>query len=217
MALSKPLQLTNEDGLSLTIRLLRKNDAYGDDDALVYDKDEPSVEIFDASGFEELPEIYGYFTGIRLTVGNLFVENIDCSNMNEHFAVWGISEHIIALIQHWLVQQLSGDEKNFIDINYLERTRLAPEIAEPQAYNPNCAANQFTDTATTDFATFENLFGQQHSHNFIIKELNNALQALDLAESADVEWQQGRVRLRLYILAAKKQILKAIQNINQYS
>jgi len=223
----KPLQLTNEDGLLLTVRLLRKDDAYGDDDALIYDKEEPSLEIFDASGFEEEPEIYGYFTGIRFTVSALFVEQIEeGSAISEHFSIWGISEANVALIQNWLVCQLSDEEKQFIDESWLEQTKFTPThtptISTPSAktspYHPsnlfkeiekNLEFDEFEDELE-EFDEFEEDEEEDRNH-FVLQELDAALRALDLAESADNQWKHGKVELRLSILAAKKQVLKAIQ------
>ncbi|MCV6638146.1 hypothetical protein [Candidatus Albibeggiatoa sp. nov. NOAA] len=223
----KPLQLTNEDGLLLTVRLLRKNDAYGDDDAFIYDKEEPSLEVFDASGFEEEPEIYGYFTGIRFTVGELFVEKIEeGSTISEHFSIWGISEASVILMQNWLVSQLSEEEKSFIDIAWLEKTKLMPtktSLPAPKStpYHPN---NLFREIEKNlDFEEFEEELEdfdefddeEDDRNHFVLQELDAALRALDLAESADNQWKHGGVELRLCVLAAKKQILKAIQLANQ--
>lgn len=222
--MSKPLQLTNEDGLLLTVRLLRKNDAYGDDDAFIYDKEEPSLEVFDASGFEEEPEIYGYFTGIRFPVGELFVEKIDeGSTISEHFSIWGIAESNVALMQNWLVSQLHEDEKDFIDIAWLEQTKFMPTktsiSAQKPPYHPNnifreieknIDFEEFEDELEEEFDEFENEEDEDRNH-FVLQELDAALRALDLAESADNYWKHGHVELRLCILAAKKQILKAIQ------
>ncbi|MEK7992020.1 MAG: hypothetical protein VSS52_013500 [Thiotrichaceae bacterium] len=225
--MTKPLQLTNEDGLLLTVRLLRKNDAYGDDDAFIYDKDEPSLEVFDASGFEEEPEIYGYFTGIRFIVGEIFVEQIDeDSIISEHFSIWGISEITVALMQNWLVKQLSEDEKHFVDASWLEKTKFTPtkhSMSTPKTmpYHPNnlfreIEKNMDFDEFEDEFDEFEDEFKDEEDNinHFVLQELDAALRALDLAESADNQWKQGNVNLRLYILAAKKQILKAIQLAN---
>ncbi|WP_353570141.1 hypothetical protein [Candidatus Albibeggiatoa sp. nov. BB20] len=224
--MTKPLQLTNEDGLLLMVRLLRKDDAYGDDDAFIYDKEEPSLEVFDASGFEEEPEIYGYFTGIRFTVGVLFVEQIDeGSTISEHFSIWGISEASVAMMQNWLVNQLSEEEKHFIDITWLEKTQFTPTktsmpTTKAAPYHPN---NLFREIEKNmDFEEFEDELDdfdefdeeEDDRNHFVLQELDAALRALDLAESADNQWKHGNVNLRLYILAAKKQILKAIQLTN---
>ncbi len=227
--MAKPLQLINEDGLLLTVRLLRKNDAYGDDDAFTYDKDEPSLEVFDASGFEEEPEIYGYFTGIRFTVGELFVEQIeDGTAISENFSIWGISESTVAIMQNWLVKQLSELEKGFIDISWLEKTKFTPtqQISMPKKspYHPSnlfreieksLDFEEFENESEEDFEEYENDEDDDRYH-FVLKELDAALRALDLAETADNQWKQGHVELRLCILAAKKQILKAIQ-LTRYS
>lgn len=233
---TQPLRFKNQDGRYFTVRLLRKNEMYGDDEAFIYDADEPSLEFFDASGFDwqEEPEIYGYFTGIRCRVSEVFVEKIEKDMpINNHLLTWNISEYDISAIQHWLINQLDVDEQQFIDKRFLNCTQI---ILPDTPFLDQCSEEEdetvpsFLQSSCYDPANFaemgefeeedneeDNLdeASQMDKISFLQQELAAALRALDLAEAADNRWKVGDVQVRIHVLAAKQQILKAISLINE--
>jgi hypothetical protein len=224
---SEPLQITNEDERRFTIRLLRKDEKLGDDDRVFYEQDEPSLEFFDASGFdsEEEQHIMGYFTGIRCPISELFVvENDRSIDFREHLAIWNISERSIACIQIWLLHQLNEAEKEFV--------RTLPLFSYIQTFIEVDSVIEQLDEADDEMAALLRLHRtsppptlpppepaeedeQTHHTDFVQQELEEAMRALDLAEAAENQWKQGDVKLRLRILAAKRQTLKAIALLNK--
>lgn len=216
---SEPLQITNEDERRFTIRLLRKDEKLGDDDRVFYEQDEPSLEFFDASGFDSEEERYimGYFTGIRCTISELFVEIDERSiDFREHLAIWNISEQSIASIQIWLLQQLSETEKEFVRM--LPMFSPIQALAELESHESilESMIDKVNDLMMSPHlnATTPPEEEPVHCTDFVQQELEEAMRALDLAEAAENQWKQGDVKLRLCILAAKRQTLKAIALLN---
>lgn len=218
---SELLQITNEDERRFTIRLLRKDEKLGDDDRVFYEQDEPSLEFFDASGFDSEEERYimGYFTGIRCTISELFVEIDDRSiDFREHLAIWNISEQSIASIQIWLLQQLSETEKEFVRM--LPMFSPIQTLAELESHESvlDAMIDKVNDLMMSPRLNLNTTAPpeeeQGHRTDFVQQELEEAMRALDLAEAAENHWKQGNVKLRLRILAAKRQTLKAIALLN---
>lgn len=219
---SELLQITNEDERRFTIRLLRKDEKLGDDDRVFYEQDEPSLEFFDASGFdsEEEQHIMGYFTGIRCPISELFVAENDRSiDFREHLAIWNVSERSIACIQIWLLHQLDEIEKEFV--------RPLPMFSYIQTFIEVDSVIDQLDEEDDELAALLRLHRSPsiapppepeeeptHPVDFVQQELEEAMRALDLAEAAENQWKQGNVKLRLRILAAKRQTLKAIALLN---
>lgn len=220
---SEPLQITNEDERRFTIRLLRKYENYGDDDRLTYEHDEPSLEFFDASGFdsEEEQQIMGYFTGIRCIISELFVEVHERSAaFREHLSIWNISEESIFFIKIWLLQQLSEEEKGFINMlpafPYLKTTINTDKIYDARSIESimqEIRTESLTEESIVPLSTDEET--QHHRVDFVQQELEEAIRALDLAEAAETRWKEGDIELRLRILSAKRQTLKAIALLNK--
>ena len=220
------MRFKNDDGRKFAIRILRKFDQYGDDDAFTYEQDEPSIELFEATGFDgEEADILGYFTGIRCSVGTLFLEMHDRSeSVNDEFAVWNISEENIEAIKHWLVAQLTDTEKQHVSVPLT----LKPYVSNPakrasQSQIPSASALlpesetpplHFDETAMPRMACCDPHTHPNSGKQFLQQELEAALRALDLAETAESQWKHGEVQVRLRIIAAKKQILQAIALLN---
>lgn len=221
---SDPLQITNADERRFTIRLLRKYENYGDDDRMTYEYDEPSLEFFDASGFdaEEEQQIMGYFTGIRCIISELFVEVHERSvSFREHLSIWNISEESILTIKIWLLQQLNEEEKCFIKM-LPAFLHVKTTVNEHDIYDARTLESimQEMDTAAPtkakeDVVPFSTHEESTHRVDFVQQELEEAIRALDLAEAAESQWKTGDVELRLRILSAKRQTLKAIALLNQ--
>jgi len=223
------MRFNNDDGRKFAIRILRKFDQYGDDDAFTYEQDEPSIELFEATGFDgEEADILGYFTGIRCSIGTLFLDRHERSDaVNDEFAVWNISAENIEAIKHWLVTQLTETEKAHVPVPLT----LKPYVPKPmtrasQSHMPSTSTAALPSGVETpmdsdaDAAVMPRMVccdPHTHSSNgkpFLQQELAAALQALDLAETAESQWQHGEVQVRLRIIAAKKQILQAIALLN---
>lgn len=217
MARYNTLRFVNDDGRCFSIRILRKKDYYGDDESLTYQEDEPSLEFFDATGFDlqEEREILGYFTGIRCEISALFVHTISLdSPINEHLWIWNISEKNIQHIKDWLLTQLNEQEKQFIDLNQVNHTRIPRPPDEDSLLDTQIASSLEEITMITEEEVVHSAETSptisQSVNSISLQQLQLAIQALDLAEQAEEQWQQGQVQVRLHILAAKKNILRAI-------
>lgn len=220
-ATDPPFYIVNNDGRRITLRLLRKDDRYGDDEGDIYALDEPSVEFFDASGFDEPDQvdILGYFTGIRCLISAVFVEQLQrTEQLNEHFAVWNISEKNLDAVRSWLDTNLTSTESKFINIKQTHKPSLPAKKSAniPDSSNPMYDFEQMMDDIAAQNRVYcsnaMNATAEPHSGDtaFIQQQLENALRALDLAETAENQWQQGDVKSRQHILQAKTEILYAI-------
>lgn len=209
MTMSHILRFVNEDGRYFTTRIVRKNDYCGEDDLLIYQEDEPSLEFFDATDVSLQPEqkLFGYFTGIRCKISNLFVKEINLTApINEHLWVWNISTANITEVKVWLLTQLNEIERQFIDLTQIHHTKILrppDEDFEIEIVREDDAFDEIVkETSIEKIVT--------NQENSVQQQLHIAMQALDLAEKEEKNWQQGQVQLRLHILSAKKNILRAI-------
>ncbi len=221
------MRFQNQDGRLFSIRLLRKNEYYGDDDAFLYNLDEPSVEFFDASGFDtqENSEILGYFTGIRCVISEIFSERAQRSlPFSEHLAVWSISDHNLAHVQQWIAANLSELEKEFIrDLPFLPVSKKATEtpvakprktavmpISPPRAHQDILEERHVLEVGLPAQACADPLDSCERSASFLQQQLEAALRTLDIAETAESDNKAAAVQVRLHILDAKRQVLKAL-------
>jgi len=204
------MRFINDDGRCFITRLVRKADYYGDNNSLIYQAEEPSIEFFDATGIQ-IQRTLGYFTGIHCKISTLFVKEIDLATpINEHLWVWNISETNIEEIKIWLLTQLNETEKQFIDLTQIHRTKIPrppDEKVDTEMTEDDVIFNEI-DTIENEIVP-ENLPVISHNH-FLQQQLIIAMQALDLAEKSEENWQQGQVQLRLRILTAKKNVLRAL-------
>lgn len=212
---SEPLQITNKDQRRFTIRLLRKEEKLGEDERLTYDQDEPSLEFFDASGFDEEDQqhIMGYYTGVRCAISELFVDIQQRSDIfSEQLSFLNISEDSILSIQLWLSYQLTEEEKTFIE-------PFSDLLHNKTAIHHLCGGFEFESEPeeSPEEITLPDPNPEEETRrtNFVQRELEEAIRALDLAEAAENQWKEGNVELRLRILSAKRQTLKAIALLNK--
>lgn len=221
------MRFKNQDGRLFSIRLLRKNEYYGDDDALLYSLDEPSVEFFDASGFDtqENSGILGYFTGIRCVVSEIFSERAQRSlPFSEHLAVWSISDHNLAHVQQWIAANLSEAEKEFIrDLPFLplakgvaesplskSRKAVVMPITLPRAHQDALEEPRVLEMGLPAQACVDPMDTCEHSASFLQQQLEAALRTLDISETLESDNKVVAVQVRLHILDAKRQVLKAL-------
>lgn len=221
------MRFKNQDGRLFSIRLLRKNEYYGDDDAFLYNLDEPSVEFFDASGFDtqENFEILGYFTGIRCVISEIFSERAQRSvPFSEHLAVWSISDHNLAHVQQWIAANLSEVEKEFIrDLPFLPLSKKSKEIPvakprktaatpvnSPRAHQDVLEERREFEVGLPAQACADPVDSCERSASFLQQQLEAALRTLDIAETAESDNKAVAVQVRLNILDAKRQVLKAL-------
>jgi hypothetical protein len=194
---------------------LRKEEKLGEDERLTYDQDEPSLEFFDASGFDEEDEqhIMGYYTGIRCVISELFVDIPRRSvTFSQQLAFLNISEDSIFSIQLWLSHQLTEQEKTFIE----PWSDLLQSRTPTKLLDNNFEFNEEREEATEEMMLSDsNIEEETRRTNFVQRELEEAIRALDLAEAAENQWKEGDIELRLRILSAKRQTLKAIALLNK--
>lgn len=205
------LQIINADKRPLTFHILRKGDFFGDDDTSLYTNEEPSIEIFEAAGFEEETEVLGFFTGIRCLVSEVFVgaQNTK-SQFAENMALWSISTENMIVIQKWLQEGLTEFEQCYI--------QNLPLVLPPSS-SISPSTPMFTGEATAELPIQSCALNEATPPpSFTSEQLEQALHALNLAENAEQTWKQGQVDIRIHILKAKQELLQAIallhQNIN---
>ncbi|ALG68422.1 hypothetical protein [Beggiatoa leptomitoformis] len=203
----------NDDGRRFSVKILRKSENYGDDDALTYYEDEPSLEFFDATGFEAFSDepILGYFTGIRCLISELF---IDAQNrptqLTESFAVWNISEANLTTVHHWLLKHLTEQERNFVPYAEREATDIVPPAIKLSSFDR--VMDEISPDASVCVPSIPSpmIGNKTNSNNMIQQQLATALHALDIAETTETSWNTGTIQARLHIMAAKKHILQTI-------
>jgi hypothetical protein len=182
------LQIVNADQRRLYVRLVRKDEFYGDNDDLRHASDEPLLEFFDASPPHRSDgNGLGYYTGVRCAVSVLFATAFEQGSeadtlFNESLPMWSVSPENIAAIQTWLQQQLSHEEQSFFN-NTAELVQTPPPTAVNHAppFAPSLHAS-----------------------------LHQVLALLDNLEQSDESWRHGDVSLRLHVLSAKQSILQAL-------
>lgn len=197
------LQIINADKRPLTFHILRKDDFFGDDDASLYTNDEPSIEIFEAAGFEGEAEILGFFTGIRCLVSEVFIGAQNTSSQFvENMALWSISTENIITIQQWLQESLTEEEQCYIqDLPLVSNTSPTASVAQ----------SVFTGEATAELPIQSCALNETTPPpSFTFEQLEQALHVLNLAENAEQAWKQGQIDIRLHILKAKQELLQAI-------
>ncbi|MEZ5673156.1 MAG: hypothetical protein R3E08_12585 [Thiotrichaceae bacterium] len=163
----------------------------------------------------------GYFTGIRCVISELFVEIHERSAaFREHLSIWNISEESIFFIKIWLLQQLNEEEKGFINMlpafPYLKMTINTDKIYDARSIESimqEIRTESLPEESIVPLSTDEET--QHHRVDFVQQELEEAIRALDLAEAAETHWKEGDIELRLRILSAKRQTLKAIALLNK--
>ncbi|EIJ41317.1 hypothetical protein BegalDRAFT_0397 [Beggiatoa alba B18LD] len=217
------LVFSNDDGRRFSVKILRKSENYGDDDALTYHVEEPSLEFFDATGFDEFSEeepILGYFTGIRCLISELFIElQHRSTQLADNFAVWNISETNLTTVRHWLVKHLNTAEKAFICLDNIDMQVLPVAVHTTESFTAFDALmdriepEEETCAASARRQAMSKAANSVSSHSLLL-ELERALQALDKAEVLETQWKTGVVQTRLHLLSAKKHILKIIALLN---
>ncbi|MCP4700663.1 MAG: hypothetical protein GY862_27985 [Gammaproteobacteria bacterium] len=205
----KSFQIINEDGRPFFIRLIRKNEHHGEEDKLIYREDEPLLEFFDADNQEEGDGL-GYFTGLRCTIGTLFKTAFETGGaadilFNQDLPMWNISHQHITAIQEWVLQQLDPGEVSFINKN----NSLAVPVA--------CGTKETCQTPPQEKQTGR--ANREHDapagSTPLRQQLASIIEALDTAEISEKNWRNGDVKIRLQILAAKKNVLKAFALLNE--
>ena len=197
------LHIINDDERHFAVRLVRKHERYGSSDEAVHSGDEPVVELFDATSLEPGSEDFGYFTGVRCRVGCLFATAFESGDeadvlLNESLPMWNISAENLNAIQKWLRRQLHEEELTGLE-----------ECGE-----------EFPDTvAAACIPSIEPLEAPAHSSipppsacriTDMQQGLLRLLSDLDALEQLDPAWRTGDVRVRLRLLGAKKELLKAL-------
>lgn len=192
-----PLQLVNQDGRRFVVRLVRKREAYGAEDDLVHDRDEPLIEFFDAQNQdEESDNPLGYFTGIRCRVGTFFATIFESGGeadalFNEHLPMWNIGEENIQAVRDWISGQLQGGEAQYLHAKQHSRQQAVGDNVIPLAPRREEARRSL------DFEA----------------ELYALIEHLDRLEPHTPGWRAGRAELRLHLLAAKQQLLEVARRL----
>lgn len=215
------LRFTNDDGRLFSIRLLRKNEYYGDDDAFLYSLDEPSVEFFDASGFDAQEDsgILGYFTGIRCVVSEIFSAREQRTlPFSEHLSIWCISDYNLATVQQWIMAHLTALEQIFIkDLPHLSVPKKHQKAAKtlhkftpPRAFQDMLEQRVIIEPGLPAVACADMSDECERTSGFLQQQLEAALRTLDIAETAESDGKATGVQVRLHILDAKRQVLRAL-------
>jgi len=155
----------------------------------------------------------GYYTGIRCVISELFVDIPRRSvTFSQQLAFLNISEDSIFSIQLWLSHQLTEQEKTFIE----PWSDLLQSRTPTKLLDNNFEFNEEREEATEEMMLSDsNIEEETRRTNFVQRELEEAIRALDLAEAAENQWKEGDIELRLRILSAKRQTLKAIALLNK--
>jgi hypothetical protein len=221
MSDQKSLRFTNDDGRIFSIRLLRKNEYYGDGDALCYELEEPSVEFFDASGFDTQTEILGYFTGIRCAISEIFTERAQRTvAFGEHLSVWNISEQNIFDVQCWLQLNLMPLEKAFIKTASMplkENVTKSPRKTNThRAYQDILEDRVIVEPNLPTLPCVDEIdIVPTIPTSFLRQQLEAALRTLDIAETSEDDHSAQGLQVRLHILDAKRHILKALASLSK--
>lgn len=156
---------------------------------------------------------------------------------NENFPIWNIEETEIGMIQNWVSGLLSeqqqlvlaqalltnkskktqisqGQQENWEPDTQSDLACLSKLVSEPTSE----AVPPFSPEAELLVPTIEEVAepastaspARSHTAMQLEMQLHAILAALDQAESLDKSWHDGEVKLRLHLLKAKQQVLKAI-------
>jgi hypothetical protein len=206
------LQILNQDARRFSVRLVRT------------DNTDPHVEFFDVSS----PQDEAYFTGLRCSVETLFANAFEDGSaadvlFNEDFPMWGISADNISDIQAWLKSHLNPEELSgfteFIKETHATTAKRKSPQAAGEAKLPDAdpaeavrltpSANDASRPASETLS--EALPPQSEADDTALPViLQRVLDLLDHAEQLDKSWQSGSIQLRLHVLNAKQESLRAL-------
>jgi hypothetical protein len=217
MAHSEPFQITNADGRRFHVRLVRRNEACGQDDSLLHQQDEPIVEFFDAteSDGNSLNSL-GYHTGIQCQVSTFFQKAFELGSdadhlFNQNLLVWSLFEEQVEIVRQWLLNELSSHEQSYLHAPP-RKPRNAPE---PDAADiAPCELARDRAEAAESMSVYDDapepLRVPSSANQGLAQYLAELIAQLDRMESQTLGWQAEEIKIRLRLHAAKKNLLKAL-------